>query len=139
MHLAGLQINLVRMHQNFSPNQMNLLSIWRMIKDVRDDKWLESSLTEMDLGFLGDGYLNMSQWYALTSRRANHMLGCTRPIMATRRGKGLSPLLCTMQPHFLHWQDIKLLQSIQRKSDDGGGSGGQDMRGVADVPGFSQC
>lgn len=61
MHLAGLQINLVRMHQNFPPNQMNLLSIWRMIKDVRDDKWLESSLAEMDLGFLVDGYLNMSQ------------------------------------------------------------------------------
>ena len=76
---------------------------------------------------------------AQASQRANHMLGCTRPIMATRRGKGLSPLLCTMQPHFLHWQDIKLLQSIQRKSDDGGGSGGQDMRGVADVPGFAQC
>ncbi|PKU49656.1 rna-directed dna polymerase from mobile element jockey- hypothetical protein [Limosa lapponica baueri] len=42
------------------------------------EEWLKNSPTERDLGVLVDSRFNMSQQYALATRRVNHILGCIK-------------------------------------------------------------
>lgn len=73
-----------------------------------EDKRLESSLTEGELGVLVDK-LNMSQHCALEAKRANWILECIRPSTASSaRCCPLSaePLLRTVWPQLEHCVEV---------------------------------
>ena len=64
------------------------------------NKRLENSPAERALGLLVDGKFNMSQQYAMATKRANHILGCIRHSIANILREGIDPLCSALVwPH----------------------------------------
>ena len=67
---------------------------------------LESSPTEKDLGVLMDDKLNMSQQYALASRKANGTWGSIMRGVASRDREVIVPLYSALMPHLEYYVQL---------------------------------
>jgi len=79
---------------------------------------------EKDLGVPVDEKLDMSHQCALTARKANRILGCSKSSVASRAREVILSLLCSGEspPGFLHpalepsAQEEVLLEQVQRRA-----------------------
>ena len=88
------------------------------------NEWIERSPAG-DLGVVVDGKLTMSQQCAFTAQKANHILDCTKKIVASRLREVILPLCSALvTPHLeccvqlwgpQHKEDMDLLERVQRR------------------------
>jgi len=90
------------------------------------DEAIDRSPAEKDLGILVDEQLEMSHRCALTTQKANCILGCIKRSVTSRLRKVILPLYCALVRPQLeyciqlwspqHKKDMELLQWIQRRA-----------------------
>ncbi|GAB0182615.1 mitochondrial enolase superfamily member 1 [Grus japonensis] len=88
--------------------------------------WLKSSSVEMDLWFLVDSKLNMSEQCAAVAKQANRMLGCINKGITSRDDGVIIPLYSALvRPYLeycvqfwspLHKKDVDRLERVQRRA-----------------------